>query len=123
MAGEIMASSGNVIACGDLERYLANDRKVSIHNDQEKFLEIISRSMDSQVSETIVAEIKANQEKYTFKHLIVSFLCLAVLSCIAYVSWPRLKPQIVDGAWDELNRQPEPYETIETLYKSIERSL
>ena len=123
MTGELMTSSGYEIACSDLHRYLANDDKVSIHNDQEKFLEIISRSMDSQVSETIVAEIKANHEKFTFRHLVVSFLCLVVLSCIAYVCWPRIKPQIVEGAWDELNRQSEPYEAKETLYKNIERAL
>ena len=120
MTGEIMASPGTSVACGDLERYLANDRKVSIRNDQEKFLEIISRSVDPQISETVVAEIKTNQEKFKVKHLMISLLCLTVLSLMAYVIWPRTKPQTTDGAWDELNKSPEPYETEETLYKDIE---
>lgn len=120
MTGEIMVSPGTSVACGDLERYLANDRKVSIRNDQEKFLEIISRSVDPQISETVVAEIKTNQEKFKVKHLMISLLCLTVLSLMAYAIWPRTKPQTTDGAWDELNKSPEPYETEGTLYKDIE---
>lgn len=119
MSNEGQENAVPAVVSGDrgLDSILGKGSPVSIEDD--KFGLVVSRSIDPEIVDPILAEIKAKREKLKIRHVIASVVCFAILGLIAYALFPRVLTTPVADAWDELNVKPEPYETEETLIGSL----
>ena len=119
MSKEGQENAVPAVVSGDrgLDSILGKGSPVSIEDD--KFSLVVSRSIDSEIVDPILAEIKAKREKLKIRHVIASVVCFSILGLIAYYFFPRVPTTPVAGAWDELNVKSEPYETEATLIGSL----
>jgi len=85
----------------------------------EEFCSVIARSVAPEVVGPVIAEIRAKREKLKIKHVIVYFVCFSIIGLMVYCLFPSLRPPSVADAWDELNVNPESYETEKTLIDSL----
>ena len=119
MSKEEQKNAVPIVLSGDygLDGILGKGTPVSIQDD--KFGLVVSRSIDPEIVDPIIAEIKAKREKLKVKHIIACVVCFAMLGVVAYGLFPRARITPVADAWDVLNVNPEPYETEKSLSDSL----
>ena len=87
---------------------------VSIEKGPE-FSEIVSRSVDREIVDPVVAEIKARRQPLKLRHVLLCLLFVASLCWIAFCLFPCIRTVDTANAWDDMTIGLSSYETEDAV--------